>query len=566
MNPIHLILPAVFAMIGMQLSAAIPDGTFPWYTLQAEDGTTNAKVIGPSRKAGTFASECVGRRGVKLNRTEDYVEFTVPAQTNAIVIRYAIPDAPGGGGIECTLSLYVDGKHRRDLSLTSRHAWLYGRESEPVNDPAALKFPGGTSFHFFDETRALVGEIPAGAKIRLQKDSEDTALFYIIDLIELEQVPPPLPQPAGSLSVHDFGAIGDGIQDDTEAFQRALTQAETTGKTLYLPPGEFRTSRGFRVRSVMIQGAGMWYSTILNRRSDLTVRSPGIGFGVLGTSVLRDFSIFGDGTCRKDEEFALWGTWGNGSLVENLWIEKTQVGLWSGRDNEPVSENLTVRNCRFRNVFADAVNLCAGTRNAVVENCHARGTGDDAFAIWSAPHGLGPCTGNVYRNCMAEAPWRARCFAIFGGVDNRIENCLGRDTLTDSGLNLSSQFDAWPFGGTTVVKNLLLERCGGWFWGNRPYGGIFFQAAKRDISGTILLEDVTVRDSSAAGISISNGESRLQNIILRNVQFDGVGDFGIDVFPQAIGEILLENCSFELKGGAPLRQRSPQTFQIQNRK
>lgn len=190
MNPIHLILPAVFAMIGMQLSAAIPDGTFPWYTLQAEDGTTNAKVIGPSRKAGTFASECVGRRGVKLNRTEDYVEFTVPAQTNAIVIRYAIPDAPGGGGIECTLSLYVDGKHRRDLSLTSRHAWLYGRESEPVNDPAALKFPGGTSFHFFDETRALVGEIPAGAKIRLQKDSEDTALFYIIDLIELEQVPP----------------------------------------------------------------------------------------------------------------------------------------------------------------------------------------------------------------------------------------------------------------------------------------------------------------------------------------------------------------------------------------
>ena len=116
------------------------------------------------------------------------------------------------------------------------------------------------------------------------------------------------------------------------------------------------------------------------------------------------------------------------------------------------------------------------------------------------------------------------------------------------------------------MKNLLLERCGGWFWGNRPYGGIFFQAAKRDISGTILLEDVTVRDSSAAGISISNGESRLQNIILRNVQFDGVGDFGIDVFPQAVGEILLENCSFELKGGAPLRQRSPQTFQIQNRK
>ena len=563
---IHLILPVVFTAAGLQLAAAAPGGIFPWRTLQAENGATNAEKIGPSREAGTFAAECVGRRGVKLNRTGDYVDWIAPAKADAVVIRCAVPDAPRGGGIDFTLSLYIDGGHRCDLPLTSRHTWLYGKESDPVDDPAAQKLPGGTAFHFFDETRARVGEIPAGAKVRLQKDAGDTAAFYVIDLLELEKVPPPLPRPAGSLSLCDFGAAGDGVQDDTEALQRALTAAEATGKILYLPPGEYRTSRGFRIKSVKIQGAGMWYSTIRNRRSDLSVKSPGVGFGVLGTSTLKDFAIFGDGTCRKDEEFALWGTWGKGSLVENLWIEKTQVGLWSGRDNEPASEGLTVRNCRFRNVFADAVNLCAGTRNAVVENCHARGTGDDAFAIWSAPRGLGPCTGNVYRNCTAEVPWRARCFAIFGGVDNRIENCLGRDTLTDSGINLSSQFDAWPFGGTTVVKNLLLERCGGWFWGNRPYGGIFFQAAKRDITGKILLEDVVVRESSAAGISISDGESRLQNITLRNVHFEGVGDYGIDVFPHAIGEIVLENCTFELKGAAPLRQRSPETFLIRKRK
>lgn len=551
------------AFLTISLSGATPGGVFPWRTLQAEEAATNAELIGPSRQAGTIAAECIGRRGVKLNRVGDRVEFIAPERANSIVVRYSVPDAPEGNGIDCTLSLYIDGKRRAKLAMTSRHTHLYGKESAPTNNPADLQLPGGTSLHFFDELRLLTGEIPAGANVCLQKDSDDTAEYYVVDLIELELAPSPLPQPPGSLSVRDFGAAGDGVADDTDAIQRCLDAGVKAKKAIFLPPGRYRTTRGFRVESVTVLGAGMWYSTIFNRRENLQVKSPGVGFGVLGTSTLKDFSIFGDGTCRKDEEFALWGIWGNGSLVENLWIEKTQVGLWSGRDKQPVSENLTVRNCRFRNVFADGINLCTGTRNAVVENCHARGTGDDAFAMWSAPRGLAPCTGNVFRNCTAEAPFRARCFAIFGGVDNRIENCLGRDTLVDSGLNISSEFKAYPFGGTTTVKNLRLERCGGHFWGNRPYGGIFLHAAENDITGKILLEELAVVDSTAAGISVSNGEKRLQNITLRNSRFDGVGEFGIDVFPNAFGEIRLEHCVFDLKGKPFLRQRSPETFSIQ---
>ena len=120
-------------------SAAEIGGTFPWRTLQAEEAATNAERLKPSRRAGDFAAECVGRSGVRLNRIGDYVEFTAPAAVNSIVVRYAIPDAPRGGGEEHTLSGYVDGKHRFDLKLSSRHTWLYGREHDPVNDPEELK-------------------------------------------------------------------------------------------------------------------------------------------------------------------------------------------------------------------------------------------------------------------------------------------------------------------------------------------------------------------------------------------------------------------------------------------
>lgn len=121
------------------VSAAEIGGTFPWRTLQAEEAETNAERLKPSRRAGDFAAECVGKSGVRLNRAGDYVEFTAPAAANSIVVRYAIPDAPRGGGEEHTLSGYVDGKHRFDLKLSSRHTWLYGKEHDPVNDPEELK-------------------------------------------------------------------------------------------------------------------------------------------------------------------------------------------------------------------------------------------------------------------------------------------------------------------------------------------------------------------------------------------------------------------------------------------
>ena len=42
------------------------------------------------------------------------------------------------------------------------------------------------------------------------------------------------------LTVADFGAVGDGITDDTVAFQRAISEAITSGRTLYIGQGQFK--------------------------------------------------------------------------------------------------------------------------------------------------------------------------------------------------------------------------------------------------------------------------------------------------------------------------------------
>lgn len=281
-----------------------------------------------------------------------------------------------------------------------------------------------------------------------------------------------------------------------------------------------------------------------------------------GRSTLRDFAIHGDGTRRGEESHPLRGNWGKGSRVENLWIEQAECGIWAGRDNQPAPERLLVRNCRFRNLLADGINLCAGTQNSVVENCHARGTGDDSFAIWAAPKGRLASSNNVIRNCTAEAPWRARCFAIFGGSSNRVENCVGRDTLTSGGLTATTEFDAWPPGGVTVFRNIRLERCGGWFWGGLPYGTIVLRAEKRDYLGEILFENITATDNVNSGITVIWGEKTVQKITFRNVVFDGLGRSGVEIFRDARGEIRLENVRF-LNNTGPLQiNASAETFRI----
>jgi hypothetical protein len=45
--------------------------------------------------------------------------------------------------------------------------------------------------------------------------------------------------PEGWVNVKDFGAVGDGITDDTQAFLQAIA----TGKNLYIPYGEYKINQ-----------------------------------------------------------------------------------------------------------------------------------------------------------------------------------------------------------------------------------------------------------------------------------------------------------------------------------
>ncbi|MET0400802.1 MAG: CBM35 domain-containing protein, partial [Cystobacter sp.] len=134
-----VLVNAVTVVNGKALAAR--GATLPYQELEAEEGTTNAQVLGPNRAFGTVEAESSGRRAVKLAQTGHFVQWTAPAAANSLVVRYSMPDAANGGGTSATLSLYVNGSKVQALPLSSKHAWVYG--GYPYgNSPSTPSKPG----------------------------------------------------------------------------------------------------------------------------------------------------------------------------------------------------------------------------------------------------------------------------------------------------------------------------------------------------------------------------------------------------------------------------------------
>jgi hypothetical protein len=183
---------------------------------EAENAATDGSVLDFSTAAYTLAGEASGRRAVKLVPGQ-WVEFTLTRPANALTLRYSIPDAPTGGGIDAPLRLTTD-DDSRTLTLTSKYAWLYNQYPFSNDPNAGLLHPDwwitecgcvpafttptptfATPFrpmHFYDEQRVLLGDtLEAGDRVRFTVPTNANAAWTILDVVDFERVGGPLRPP-----------------------------------------------------------------------------------------------------------------------------------------------------------------------------------------------------------------------------------------------------------------------------------------------------------------------------------------------------------------------------------
>ncbi|MFI9373433.1 discoidin domain-containing protein [Streptomyces parvulus] len=550
----------------------------PYDMYEAEDGTVGggATVAGPNRTIGDIAGEASGRKAVELDATGEYVEFTTRAATNTLVTRFSIPDAPGGGGIDSTLNVYVDGVMKKALPLTSKYAWLYGNEASPGNSPGA-----GAPRHIYDEAHLMLGEtVPAGSRIRLQKDAANTT-DYAIDFVNLEQVAPVAnPDPAAY-------AVPAGFthQDVQNALDRV--RMDTSGKLVgvYLPAGDYQTSSKFQVygKAVKVVGAGPWFTKFhaptAQDNTDVGFRAEASAKG----SSFANFAYFGNYTSRIDGPGKVFD-FSNVSdiVIDNIWNEHMVCLYWGAN-----TDRITIKNSRIRNMFADGVNMTNGSTDNVVSNNDARATGDDSFALFSAiDAGGADMKNNLYENLSTTLTWRAAGLAVYGGYNNTFRNIHIADTLVYSGITISSLDFGYPMNGfgtdPTTFENISIVRAGGHFWGQQTFPGIWVFSASKVFQG-IRVNNVDIVDPTYSGIMFQTNyvggqpQFPIKDTVFTDVSvtgarksgdaFDAKSGFGLwaNEMPEsgqgpAVGEVTFNG--LRLEGNAVDIRNTTSTFKI----
>src|SRR5713101_5273003 len=215
---------------------------------EAENATTNGTILKFDTSAYTLASEASGRQAVKLAPGQ-YVAFTLTQRANAMTIRYAIPDAATGGGIDAPLTLSVshnnaESTHPQTITLTSKYSWLYNQYPF-TNDPnAGLLHP--------DWWITECGCVPAFTTPAPTISKPFRPMhFYDEQRVRLHNTYQPgdvlrLTVPA------DSNADPSGVRDSAGAFDLAIQVAKASEKTVYIPAGTFQVNRHIVVDQVTI--------------------------------------------------------------------------------------------------------------------------------------------------------------------------------------------------------------------------------------------------------------------------------------------------------------------------
>ena len=503
----------------------------PYTSHEAENATIeNGATIQQSKDMESTAVEATNQTYVELPKKDAAVTFNVTEPSNALNVRYTIPDGASG-----QLDVQVNGSSVGNLDLSSHSAWQYlkgDHEYDQAIDGSSARFR-------FDETRLLLKDIQlkSGDKISLVK-KEDDNVPYGIDFIELEQAPAPVVQGENSISIVDKGASANDDSDDTPALLAAIDEAKASGKSVYIPEGRFNFDKQVNIEAdnLKISGAGVWH-TQLHFTSDKRYGG-GIVFGHNSNGIeLSNLYMDSNLTSRYNEDAqykAISGTLGKNSHIHDVWVQHFEVGMWIGdydqTGNMKYTDGLVVENARIRNNLADGINFAQGTKNSTVKNSNIRGNGDDGLAIWSSiSDGTNAAAeeNNKFLNNTIESGWRAAGIGIFGGKGHEISGNLIKDVFAGAGIRVNTVFAGHNFdlndSGIKIHDNTILRSGTTNDLYNLHRGAIDFQQVRGTIKNVDVYDNKLLNTLAVPVITKNfemgdsgNGEIRLSNNTIDN--------------------------------------------------
>ena len=201
-----------------------------------------------------------------------------------------------------------------------------------------------------------------------------------------------------SVSVKDFGAVGDGTTDDTTAIQNAINAAY--GLTLRVPKGTYLCTSTINVtQGLTIEGDGSLLTVI---KFNVGVGNNGIVFASssFGNNGHGDFNV-----SKIAFEGASFGDAGLTYCQDVVYINIAYRCTFNDVQAHGAARNALrlnqclhtqFRDCRFEDALQESVNVLDGTNTTVVfDSCYIRYSGMSGLKT--------NCLGITIRSCIFEA-------------------------------------------------------------------------------------------------------------------------------------------------------------------
>lgn len=224
------------------------------------------------------------------------------------------------------------------------------------------------------------------------------------------------------ISVKDFGAVGDGVADDTTAIQAAITAVSSLGGTVYFPTGTYKITTPLYVPSLVnLEGENAW-GTIISK----TTNTAGTGSNTARSGTVTDsyaldcVLIF----THANNEYTVY------SGVKNLRLQKTayaasSIAIYAPRVNHIQIDNVWSLNCAIGWYTFDA--WMSSLKDVTAQACNI------GYQHANDGTGLGTGTSLTYQNCWVNfdntitEPFQA--FNFFGLTYSALTAC-GSDNGT----------------------------------------------------------------------------------------------------------------------------------------
>jgi hypothetical protein len=256
----------------------------------------------------------------------------------------------------------------------------------------------------------------------------------------------PTAAPTAATTPLDFGAVGDGVHDDTAALQLALDSA-TAAKPLVLPAGMVFAHSGvlhIRVAGEVVEGSGTLLATaeatssVWIEADDVTLDGPTLA--TVGTT----------------QRWSAWEQMGlrlesyTGDVVRDVTVTgSAAAGIYVGGAGGFTLDHDTVTDTR-----ADGIHMTDGAHDGTVIDPVTSETGDDGVAVVSYAQDGTPCHDITVTGAHVEGTTGGRGISVVGGT-NITESDFEVDGSAAAGVYVAAEGNPYY---TAAPTNVTITR------------------------------------------------------------------------------------------------------------